>query len=44
MLVERPDLDRPLGVFGPALVHLAREPLLKASCSAALAALACRRR
>ena len=41
MLVERPDLDRPRGVRGAALVHPAREPLLKASCSSALAALAC---
>ena len=41
LLVERPDLDRPLGVRGAALVHPAREPLLNASCSSALAALAC---
>ena len=32
---------RPLRVRGAALVHLAREPLLNASCSSALAALAC---
>jgi hypothetical protein len=42
--VERPNLDRPLGVLGATLVHPAREPLLKASCAAALAALACRGR
>jgi hypothetical protein len=44
MLVEGPDLDRPLGVLGAALIHPAREPLLKASCSSALATLACRGR
>ncbi len=44
MLVERPDLDRPLEVPSAMLLHPAREPLLKASCSAALAALAWRGR
>lgn len=41
MLIKGPDLDRPVGVLGTAFSDPLRQPFLKASCSSALAALAC---